>query len=79
MFDEPLIVQPSTDDIATIKGYKVTKWHEHDNYECLYCQYSTLWEGKMQKHQSQGDHPWAHPGQNPAGLGSTNEEDGPEY
>lgn len=43
------------------RGYRVTRWRTFDNYECVHCQYSTLWLPKMQKHLSIGQHLWAYP------------------
>lgn len=46
-------------------GYRMTKWGKFTNYECIKCQYSTLWIEKMNKHQRFDKHPWAYPGQFP--------------
>lgn len=43
------------------RGYRVSKWKTYDNFECVRCQYSTLWIEKMQKHLQIGLHPWAYP------------------
>lgn len=75
--DEPLIVAPTQDEIDKLRGYRITKWQDWPNYECVYCQYATLWKNKIEKHLSVGDHPWAYPGQNPPSVGSTSDE--PEY
>ena len=63
---KPLIVIPGDEDQN--RGYRIGRWHEYVNYECIYCQYSTLWEEKMIKHQAESTHPWAYPGQNQPGL-----------
>ena len=55
----PLIIIPG--DVDQNRGYRITKWHEHWNYECLYCQYSTLWLDKMEKHVDENVHVWAYP------------------
>lgn len=39
----------------------MTKWRQYDNYECVKCQYATLWLEKMLKHLALGIHVWAHP------------------
>lgn len=51
---------PSAEDIE--RGYEIKKWHEHDNFMCLKCQYSILWEDMMKKHQAAGFHFWSKPG-----------------
>lgn len=56
---EPLIIIPG--DVDQARGYRVTKWKTFDNYECLQCQYSTIWIEKMQKHLDMGIHVWAYP------------------
>lgn len=61
---DPLTKQPalpSAEDVA--RGYTVGKWREHDNFECLKCEYATLWEAKMQEHIDFGMHEWSKPGQ----------------
>lgn len=58
----PLIVLPG--DLDQQRGYRISKWKTYDNYECIYCQYATLWLEKMHKHQLEGRHVWAYPGQN---------------
>lgn len=72
----PLIVLATGEDIDAIRGYRVGKWHEYDNFECVYCQYATLWRGKMEKHQEANTHVWAYPGQNQSDGGIGEE---PEY
>ncbi len=52
---------PSQETIDAHRGYRVTKWKTFDNFECVRCQYATLWLEKMQKHLALGDHPWAYP------------------
>lgn len=32
-------------------GYKITKWHGIDNYECEYCSYATTDLARMGRHQ----------------------------
>lgn len=61
---EPLIVIPG--DLDQQRGYRVGKWRQHDNFECIYCQFATLWIERMHKHQLEGRHEWAYPGQNPS-------------
>ncbi len=56
---EPLIIIPG--DVDQNRGYRITKWKKFDNYECIHCQYSTLWIEKMEKHQAKDNHPWAYP------------------
>lgn len=55
----PLIEIPG--DIDQNWGYRVGKWREYPNYECIYCQYATLFLARMEKHQAEGQHPWAYP------------------
>lgn len=74
---KPLVVIPG--DLDQERGYKIKVWAGYPNYECIYCQYATLWIGKMEKHQALGDHPWAFPGQNPKTIGSVSKDDEPEY
>ena len=74
---EPLILIPGDEDQN--RGYRITKWKKYNNYECIYCQYSTLWLDKMQKHQSEGNHPWAYPGQNEKDLEQQIDLIEPEY
>lgn len=57
--NEPLIVIPG--DVDQARGYRVTKWSTFDNYECLKCQYATLWVEKMLKHLASGLHVWSYP------------------
>ena len=74
-----VIITPTQEDLDKVRGYRVEKWNEFDNYCCIYCQYSTLWMKKMQKHQAANEHPWAYPGQNKPGLGSVTEDNEPDY
>lgn len=60
---EPLVIIPGDEDQR--RGYRIGKWRQYPNHHCIYCQYSTLWIEKMEKHQLEGEHPWAFPGQNP--------------
>lgn len=77
--NKPLVVQATQDEIDGIRGYKITKWHTYNNYECIYCQYATLWTAKMEKHQALGEHPWAYPGQNARAEDDPGVADEPEY
>lgn len=59
--------------------YTVSKWTErdgteHDNYECVKCQFATLYKEKMDKHIATAvrdgnnpghGHAWAHPNAQP--------------
>lgn len=57
---EPLIIIPG--DLDQQRGYRITKWAgQYDNYECLSCQYATLWLERIQKHLQEGVHVWAYP------------------
>lgn len=56
---------PTQEQIDSHRGYRVTKWRTFDNFECLKCQYATLWLEKMLKHLQLGDHPWAFPSETP--------------
>lgn len=64
--EAPRIILPTEEDIDRVRGYRVTKWKTFDNYECVHCQYSTLWRPKMEKHLALGQHPWAYPSQTEA-------------
>lgn len=70
------IVAPTAQEVDDIRGYRIGKWHTYDNYECVQCQYSTLWKDKMEKHLAADVHVWAYPGQNPPDDMAGNE---PEY
>jgi len=59
---ESVIITPSQDDLDLIRGYTVAKWKKYDNFKCLKCQYATLWENKMKKHQAADAHYWPFPG-----------------
>ena len=75
---EPLIIIPG--DLDQARGYRIMEWRGYPNYECIYCQYATLWVGKMEKHQAIGEHPWAYPGQNPRKPGDPGDGNTePEY
>jgi hypothetical protein len=52
---------PTQEQIDANRGYRVTKWKTFDNFECVKCQYATLWFEKMQKHLAHGVHNWAYP------------------
>lgn len=58
---EPLIVLATQTQTDEIRGYKESKWHQWTNYECLFCQYSTLFQDKIVKHMDEGEHVWAFP------------------
>lgn len=57
---ESLISIPGDDDQA--RGYKIGMWRGSFNFECLHCEYATLWEEKMIAHVAEGTHPWTSPG-----------------
>lgn len=48
-------------DEEIARGYRVGKWQEHKNYECVECQYSTIFLDKIQKHMENGVHDWSYP------------------
>lgn len=79
MDDKPLIAAPTQDEIDNVRGFRETKWNSYPNFECIYCQYSTLWPEKMAKHQSEGIHVWAYPGQNETAEGDPGPAGTPEY
>ena len=60
---DSVIITPAQEDIDRVNGYKVGSgdWNGYKNYECLYCQYKTIFLEKMKKHQQEGEHPWAFP------------------
>ncbi len=78
---DKLIVEASEADVVNLRGYKIGVWGRRKlkNYTCIYCQYATLWESKMTKHQAADNHPWAFPGQNEKPEGQAREYDEPEY
>ena len=57
-----VIITPTQEDLDKVRGYRVEKWNEFDNYCCIYCQYRTIFLEKIKKHQAEGEHPWAFPG-----------------
>jgi hypothetical protein len=52
---------PTQAHIDSQRGYRMNKWKEFDNFQCLKCQFATLWLDKMLKHLQYGLHPWAYP------------------
>jgi hypothetical protein len=74
-----LIIAPTQDDIDLTVGYRITRWHEYKNYECVYCQYATLWLDKMKKHQAEDNHAWPYPGQNQPDVAETDKDKEPSY
>lgn len=74
-----LIAEPTQDEIDRLRGFKIVKWRTYDNYVCLHCQYATLWPNKMEKHQAEGEHPWAYPGQNPRANNDPGPDIQPDY
>lgn len=76
--DTPLIIPATSVEVDKIRGYRIGHWHDYKNYECIYCQYSTLWLSKMDKHQADNVHPWAYPGQNTTRPGEV-EDSEPDY
>ena len=72
-----VIITPTQDDLEKIQGFRVSMWRGFKNYECVFCQYATLWMDKMKKHQQDDRHPWAYPGQNPVPAVGTDDE--PNY
>ena len=58
---KPRIIITDSEDQS--RGYRITKWHRYNNYECIYCQYATLWLKQMEAHLAEGTHPWGYPGQ----------------
>jgi hypothetical protein len=81
MADEKLIVEATPEEIDKLRGYSIGVWGKRKvkNYMCIYCQYATLWQSKMNKHQAENDHPWAFPGQNQKPEGEAREYNEPEY
>jgi hypothetical protein len=78
MREESKIVVPTTEEIDNLRGYRIGTWKTYKNYECIYCQYATLWPSKMEKHQAENDHPWAFPGQNELPEGEVRDDE-PRY
>lgn len=65
-----VIILPTADETDKINGYKIGTWRarlgpdiykDYPNYECIYCQYATLWIEKIKKHLDKGNHPWPYP------------------
>lgn len=79
MTEPSRIILPTADDVDRVRGYRVTKWKTFDNYECVQCQYATLWLPKMQKHLALGRHPWGYPAETAETLSAPPETDGLEY
>lgn len=57
---EPLIALSGDEDQA--RGYRIGMWKGSFNFECLSCEYATLFEEKMVAHITEGTHPWTSPG-----------------
>jgi len=70
---------PTQEQIDSHRGYRVTKWKTFDNFECLRCQYATLWLEKMQKHLAIGEHSWAYSSSETPLLSGPSESDGLDY
>ena len=43
-------VEPSADDEDRARGYRITSWAGHPNYECLDCPFKYLDEAKVIRH-----------------------------
>lgn len=71
---EPLPIESQAEitEEDRLNGYRVTLWHQHKNYECLQCQYATLWLPKMLDHLAEDIHLWSYPG---ASVGEEEETD----
>lgn len=55
-------------DIVQGKDYEVSKWKEFDNFECVHCEFSSLFIERMQLHfdnESKHLHIWNKPGKEP--------------
>lgn len=70
---------PTQADIDAQRGYRVTKWKTFDNFECLKCQYATLWIEKMVKHLEIGVHVWSYPSTDTPQLSETPHTEDLEY
>jgi hypothetical protein len=46
-------------------GYRTSKWSQYINYDCMDCQYSSIFIEKIRKHRADGIHVWAYPVQHP--------------
>lgn len=62
-----VIITPSQAEIASLdkehKGYSSDQeWRGHPLYQCLKCQYNSIFLEKIEKHVAIGEHPWAFPG-----------------
>ncbi len=75
---DPLVKAATEEEVIQLQGYRITKFKEYKNYECIYCQYATLWLSKMVKHQAENEHPWAYPGQNTVPAGEVLDDE-PKY
>ena len=47
---EPIPAEPSADDEDRARGYRITSWAGHPNYECLDCPFKNLDESKVIRH-----------------------------
>lgn len=79
MASESVIITPSQEEIDKLRGYHIGKWDVYDNYVCVHCQYSTLWIGKMEKHQAADQHLWPWPSLVSPGTLSEDVENVPVY
>jgi len=60
---EPVIITPTQAEMDRFRGYSShNMWRGYKNYECLDCQYKTIYLDKMTKHIIAGVHVWAFPG-----------------
>lgn len=76
---EPIPGMPTQEQIDSHRGYRMTTWKGHDNFECVKCQYATLWIEKMLKHLAAGKHVWAYPREESGVLSAPIESDKLEY
>lgn len=56
--------EPTARDYTEGVDYIVTKWDVYDNYECVHCQFASLYKEKLHEHfqyEIYHQHKWAHP------------------
>lgn len=56
------MLRPGSTEEDKVRGYVATVFGgKFPNYECVYCQFSTIFLPKMILHMAEDDHPWAYP------------------
>lgn len=72
-----VIITPTQEDLDEIREYRIGQWKHYKNYECIHCQYSTIYLEKIKKHVDEGIHDWCYPSSTP--RVEVPDSDDPEY